>query len=47
MKARREAEGELPPHPVTVLLAPTWGKSGILSRYGAEMMSQFLAAYRK
>ena len=42
MKARREAEGELPPHPVTVLLAPTWGKSGILSRYGADMIRALL-----
>ena len=43
MKKRLEEADPLPPHPVTVLLAPTWGKSGILSRYGAKAICALLA----
>ena len=43
MKKRLEEADPLPPHPVTVLLAPTWGKSGILSRYGAKTICALLA----
>lgn len=42
MKRRLETEGELPPHPVTVLLAPSWGESGILGRYGASILRALL-----
>lgn len=34
MKRRLEEAGPVPPHDLTVLLAPSWGKSGILSRFG-------------
>lgn len=33
----------LPPHPVTVLLAPTWGTTGTLSRYGSKVIDALLA----
>ena len=42
MLRRLEADGPLPPHPVTVLLAPSWGASGILSRYGSEIIRALL-----
>ena len=32
----------LPEHPVTVLLAPSWGQSSILSRYGADFIDELL-----
>ena len=34
--------GELPEHPVTVLLAPSWGPSSILNKYGAKMIETLL-----
>ena len=42
MKKRLDEADPLPPHPVTVLLAPTWGQSGILSRYGAKAIRALL-----
>jgi len=42
-RQRLEAAGPVPEHPVTVLLAPSWGKSGILSRYGEEAIDALLA----
>ena len=38
MKKRIEASGEIPPHERTVLLAPTWGENGILSKYGEKLI---------
>lgn len=34
---------ELPPHPTTVLLAPSWGPSAILSKYGERIIASLLA----
>lgn len=42
MRSRLERAEPLPPHPTTVLLAPSWGKSAILSRYGAKMLDALL-----
>ena len=42
MKKRLEEADPLPPHPVTVLLAPSWGPSGILSRYGEKAVRALL-----
>lgn len=42
MKARLDGEEPLPPHPVTVLLAPSWGESAILKRYGARIIEALL-----
>ena len=45
MDALRERfleEGNLPAHEKTVLLAPSWGTSGILSRFGAKMIDALL-----
>ena len=42
MKKRLESAKPLPPHPTTVLLAPSWGPSSIFNRYGTEMMDVLL-----
>ncbi len=42
MRSRLEQAEPLPLHPTTVLLAPSWGKSAILSRYGAKMLDALL-----
>ena len=42
MKARLDGAEPLPPHPVTVLLAPSWGESAILKRYGARIIEALL-----
>lgn len=42
MKARLDDAGALPDHPLTVLLAPSWGSSAILTVYGAEMIKSLL-----
>ncbi len=42
MKRRSEEAGPMPPHGTTVLLAPTWGKSGILDRFGSEIIEALL-----
>ena len=42
MKKRVEEAGEVPPHERTVLLAPSWGKSGILSRFGEELIDNLI-----
>lgn len=34
--------GELPEHPVTVLLAPSWGPSSILNKFGSRMIDALL-----
>lgn len=43
MLDRLEKAGPLPEHPKTVLLAPTWGKSGLLGRYGGKIIDAALA----
>ena len=43
LKKRYEAAGPLPPHETTVLLAPSWGPSSILNRYGAEIFDALLS----
>lgn len=35
--ARREAVGDLPPDPNCVLVAPTWGRLGMFTRYGSAV----------
>ncbi len=42
MKKRLERAEALPPHPTTVLLAPSWGPSSIFNRYGGEMIDALL-----
>lgn len=42
MKKRKEMTPKLPEHPVTVLLAPSWGESAIFSRYGGKIIEALL-----
>lgn len=42
MKKRLEAAGDVGPHEKTVLLAPSWGKSGILSRFGEKLIDALI-----
>ena len=42
MKARLEKEGPAEDHPVTVLLAPSWGKTAIFSLYGGKIIDALL-----
>jgi hypothetical protein len=37
-----EEAGEVPSHERTVLLAPSWGESGILSRFGDELIDNLI-----
>lgn len=39
---RKKHTGPLPPHPVTILLAPTWGTTGILYRFGGSVIDALL-----
>lgn len=43
MEKRLQAAPPLENHPFTVLLAPSWGPSAILSRFGGEMIRALLA----
>ena len=43
MKERLEAMGPVEPHERTVLVAPSWGKSSILSRFGEEFIDSLIA----
>ena len=43
MKKRVEAAGPVPEHERTVLLAPSWGASGILSRFGEKLINALLS----
>lgn len=43
MAKRLEASGPIGKHPRTVLLAPSWGSSAILSKYGAPFIKELLA----
>ncbi len=42
MAKRLAAAPSLPEHPRTVLLAPTWGKSAIFSRFGSKVIDSLL-----
>ena len=42
MRKRLQEAGPLPEHPTTVLLAPSWGKSAILTRYGGRILDALL-----
>lgn len=43
MKKRLESSVEIPPHDRTVLLAPSWGESGILSRFGEKLIDALIS----
>ena len=43
MKKRVEAAGEVPEHERTVLLAPSWGESGILTRFGEKLIDALIS----
>lgn len=43
MKKRLEAAGPVPAHERTVLLAPSWGESGILSRFGERLIDSLIS----
>ena len=42
MRGRLEAAGPVPEHPATVLLAPSWGKSAVFSRFGGRILDALL-----
>lgn len=42
LRERLLSAGEIPSHPVTVLLAPSWGPSSILNRFGSKMIDALL-----
>ena len=43
MKKRLDEAGPVPPHERTVLMAPSWGKSGILSRFGEKLIDALIS----
>lgn len=43
MVKRFECSPELPPHPRTVLVAPTWGASSLFNRFGERMIDALLS----
>ena len=43
MKKRLEEAGPVPDHERTVLMAPSWGKSGILSRFGEKLIDALIS----
>ena len=42
MKKRLETEGEAAEHARTVLLAPSWGESGVLTKYGERFIDALI-----
>ncbi len=42
MKKRLENSGEVPAHERTVLVAPTWGENGLLSRFGEKLIDALM-----
>ncbi len=42
MKKRLKEAGPVPEHERTVLMAPSWGKSGILSRFGEKLIDALI-----
>lgn len=43
MKKRLDSAGDVPPHERTVLLAPSWGESGILTRFGEKLIDRLIS----
>ena len=43
MKKRLEASGDAPDHPITVLIAPTWGANGLLSRFDERLFDALIS----
>ena len=43
MKKRLDAAGEVSAHERTVLLAPTWGENGILTKYGERLIDALVS----
>ena len=43
MKKRFEESGKCPDHERTILLAPSWGESGLLSRYGEQLIDALVS----
>ncbi|MBQ1894479.1 MAG: CDP-glycerol glycerophosphotransferase family protein [Clostridiales bacterium] len=43
LAVRLEKEGKAPEHNTTVLLAPSWGASGILSKYGEKIIDALIS----
>ena len=43
MKKRLDAAGPVPAHERTVLMAPSWGASGILSRFGEKLIDALIS----
>ena len=43
MKQRVDAAGKVPKHERTVLLAPSWGESGILTRFGDKLIDALIS----
>lgn len=43
MKKRLDESEDIPSHGRTVLLAPSWGESGILNRYGADFIESLIS----
>lgn len=43
MKKRVDSSDPVPPHERTVLLAPSWGESGILSRFGEKLIDRLIS----
>lgn len=43
MKKRLDSAGEVPPHEKTILLAPTWGESGLLTKYGEKFIDALIS----
>ena len=43
MKKRLESAGEVPTHERTVLLAPSWGENGILSKFGDKLIDALIS----
>ena len=43
MKKRVDLADPVPPHERTVLLAPSWGESGILSRFGSKLIDALIS----
>ena len=43
MRKRLQTSGEVPSHDRTVLMAPSWGNSGLLSKYGERLIDALIS----
>ena len=43
MRKRLQTSGEVPAHDRTVLMAPSWGNSGLLSKYGERLIDALIS----